>query len=228
MLGFKDKKEDGLSLVPAAQKLIDQINNRWASREKSDQEIITKQDSREITISKNLEGSSGDSLWLANQLLSYCKGKKAGSIRVSVIHNGNEVASGNHPLIFWTWRNWREDVGNNIKVIFNSQGESDSLEYDIPILVNGQSGVWNGEIPFYDRILTAVNTGSADRSVWNLACRLKELGFIEEAVLPEGRQKYPKNAIRQLQDYMGLDRTEYNEKLHRMIWGEFRLSIDTP
>ena len=228
MLGFKDKKEDGLSLVPAAQKLIDQINNRWASREKSDQEIITKQDSREISISKNLKGSSGDSLWFANQLLAYCKGKKAGSIRISVIHNGNEVASGNHPLIFWTWRNWREDVGNNIKVIFNSQGESDSLEYDIPILVNGQSGIWNGEIPFYDRIITAVNTGSADRSVWNLACRLKELGFIEEAVLPEGRQKYPKNAIRQLQDYMGLDRTEYNEKLHRMIWGEFRLSIDTP
>ena len=228
MLGFKDKKEDATGLVPAAQKLVDQINNRWTGREKSDQEIITKQDAREIIISKNLDGSSGDPAWLANQLLAYCKGKKAGSVRISVIHNGDEIASGNHTLFFWTWRNWKEDVGNNIKVIFNSQGESDSLQYDIPILVNGQSGTWNGEIPFYDRILTAVNTGSADRSVWNLACRLKELGFIEEAVLPEGRQKYPKNAIRQLQDYMGLDRTEYNEKLHRMIWGEFRLSIDTP
>ena len=228
MLGFKDKKEDATGLVPAAQKLVDQINNRWPGREKSDQEIITKQDAREIIISKNLGGSSGDPAWLANQLLAYCKGKKAGSVRISVIHNDDEIASGNHTLFFWTWRNWKEDVGNNIKVIFNSQGESDSLQYDIPILVNGQSGVWNGEIPFYDRILTAVNTGSADRSVWNLACRLKELGFIEEAVLPEGRQKYPKNAIRQLQDYMGLDRTEYNEKLHRMIWGEFRLSIDTP
>ena len=228
MLGFKDKKEEGLSLVPAAQKLIDQINNRWTSREQSDQEIITKQDTREITISKTLGGSSRDPLWLANQLLAYCKGKKAGSVRISVIHNGNEVASGNHTLYFWTWRNWKEDVGNNIKIIFNSHGDNDPLPYDIPILVNGQSGVWSGEIPFYDRILGAVNTGSADRSVWNLACRLKELGFIEEAVLPEGRQKYPKNAIRQLQDYMGLDRTEYNEKLHRMIWGEFRLSIDTP
>ena len=228
MLGFKDKKDDGTTLVLAAQKLIDQINIRWANREKSDQEIITKQDAREIIVSKNLGGSSGDSLWLANQLLAYCKGKKAGSVRISIIHNGNEVASGNHALYFWTWRNWKEDVGNNIKVIFNSHGETDSLQYDIPILVNGHSGVWSGEIPFYDRILGAVNTGSADRSVWNLACRLKELGFIEESVLPEGRQKYPKNAIRQLQDYMGLDRTEYNEKLHRMIWGEFRLSIDTP
>lgn len=228
MLGFKDKKEDDSGLVPAAKKLVDQINNRWISREKSDQEIITKQDAREIIVNKNLGGSPGDSSWLANQLLAYCKGKRAGSVRISIIQNEDEIASGNHALYFWTWRNWKEDIGNNIKIIFNSHGENDPLAYDIPILVNGQSGVWSGEIPFYDRILAAVNTGSADRSVWNLASRLKELGFIEEVVLPEGRQKYPKNAIRQLQDYMGLDRTEYNEKLHRMIWGEFRLSINTP
>lgn len=223
-----DLKENSLVLVASAQKLLDQINSRWTKRENTDQQISTKQGTREIIISKNLEGSSNDSLWLANQLIAYCKGKKAGSVRISVIYNGDEVASGNHTLYFWSWRNWKEDVGNNIKVVFSSHGENDPLPYEIPIIINGQSGVWNGEIPFYDDILRSINTSSADKSVWNLACRLKELGFIEEAVLPEGRQKYPKNAIRQLQDYMGLDRTEYNEKLHRMIWGEFRLSIDTP
>ena len=227
MLDLKEK-ESSLVLVASAQKLIDQINARWTKREKADQQINKKQDAREITISKNLGGASNDSSWLANQLIAYCKGKKAGSIRISVIHNGDEIASGNHTLYFWSWRNWKEDIGNNIKVVFNSHGENDPLQYEIPILINGKSGIWNGEIPFYDDILRAINTTSADKSVWNLACRLKELGFIEEAVLPEGRQKYPKNAIRQLQDYMGLDRTEYNEKLHRMIWGEFRLSIDTP
>lgn len=228
MLGFKDKKDDAPVLTPAAQKLLAQIDNRWAKREKTEQEIATKQDTRQIVISKNLGDHPNDSSWFANQLISYCKNKRAGSVRISVIYNDNEVASGNHSLCYWTWRNWKDSVGNNIKIIFSSHGESDPLPYDIPILVNGQSGVWNKEIPFYDRILYAINTGSADRSVWNLACRIKELGFIEEAVLPEGRQKYPKNAIRQLQDYMGLDRTEYNEKLHRMIWEEFRLSINTP
>lgn len=228
MLDLEDKKESGLTLIASAQKLVDQINNRWTKREKTDLKLNTKQDAKEITISKNLGGSPNDSLWLADQLAAYCKGKKSGSVRLSVIYSGDEIASGNHTLYFWSWRNWKENVGNNIKIVFNSHGENDPLEYEIPILVNGQGGVWNGEIPFYDDILKSINTMSADRSVWNLACRLKELGFIEEAVLPEGRQKYPKNAIRKLQDYMGLDRTEYNEKLHRMIWGEFRLSIDTP
>lgn len=228
MLGFKEKKDDAPTIIPAAQKLVDQINNRWTKREKTEQDITTKQQTREVVISKDLDGSSGDAKWLANQLLAYCKGRKPGSIRLSIVQNGDEIASGNHSLYLWTWRNWKEDIGNNIKIVFNTQGENDLLEYDVPILVNGDSGVWSGEIPFYDRIVSAVYAGSADRSVWNLACRLKELGFIEESVLPEGRQKYPKNAIRKLQDYMGMDRSEYNEKLHRMIWGEFRLSIDTP
>lgn len=228
MMGFKDKKDNAPTIIPAAQKLIDQIDSRWIKREKTNQEITTKQDTREIIISKNLDGSLRDASWLADQLLAYCKARKPGSVRLSIIQSGDEIASGNHTLYLWTWRNWKEDIGNNIKIVFNNQGESDLLEYDIPILVNGDSGIWSGEIPFYDRIVSAVYAGSADRSVWNLACRLKELGFIEESVLPEGRQKYPKNAIRKLQDYMGIDRSEYNEKLHRMIWGEFRLSIDTP
>lgn len=227
MLDLKEK-ESVLKLVPSAQKLINQIDSRWSKRNKIQNNISTKQETREVVVSKDLNGSDRDSLWLANQLVAYCKGKKAGSVRLSVIYNGNEVASGNHTLYFWSWRNWKEDIGNNIKIVFNSHGETDPLEYDIPILVNGQSGVWDGEVPFYDLIIASINTGSPNKSVWGLACRLKELGFIEEAVLPEGRQKYPKNAIRQLQDYMGLDRTDYNEKLHRMIWGEFSLSIDTP
>lgn len=228
MLGFKDKKEETPMLIPAAQKLDSQITKRWQSRERTDQVILTKQDTRELVINKEIDGSEGDAEWLANQLLAYCKNRKPGSIRISVIQNDDEIASGNHALYFWVWRNWKNSIGNNIKVLFDTRGEDDTMEYDIPILVNGQPGVWTGEKPFFDRIINSINTNYADRSVWNLACRMKELGFIEESVLPEGRQKYPKNAIRYLQDYLGLDRTEYNEQLHRLIWGEFRLSIDTP
>jgi hypothetical protein len=228
MLKFTNKNKEGENVIDSSQRLLFQIDSRWTKRIKSEEELIDNRVSKDLTISKDLNGSYNDSDWLFNQLIAYCKNKRSGSIRISVIQNSDEIASGNHTLYFWQPRNWKEDVGNNIRVTFNTRGESDSMQYDIPILVNGEPGIWNGEKPFFDRVMSAINTGSADKSVWNLACRLKELGFIEESVLPEGRQKYPKNAIRNLQDYMGIDRTEYNEKLHRLIWGEFRLSIDTP
>lgn len=215
-------------LVPSAQQLYSQIDSRWSSRDKEDLKINNKTETREFMINKNLNGSDEDAEWLFIQLLAYCKNKKPGSVRISIIQNENEIASGNHSLFFWQRRNWNDNIGNNIKIVFNTHGEKDSILYDIPILVNGESGVWSKEKPFYDTIVSATFTGAADRSVWNLACRLKELGFIEEAVLPEGRQKYPKNAIRNLQDLLGLQRSEYNESLHRLIWNDFSLSIETP
>lgn len=228
MLKFKNKSNDGSNNLDSSKRLLGQINSRWPKRHKSENELVDKRVSKELTISKNLNGSYNDSEWLANQLIAYCKNKNPGSTRISIIQSGDEISSGNHTLYFWKARNWKENIGDNIKIIFNSRGDSDFMQYDIPILVNGESEIWSGEKPFFDRIVSSMYKGSADRSVWNLACRLKELGFIEESVLPEGRQKYPKNAIRNLQDYMGIERTEYNEQLHRLIWGEFRLSIDTP
>jgi hypothetical protein len=225
-LGFK--KTENSEFTPSVQKLLNQLNSRWPKRNQSNPEVTNKQESRQSLVSKNLAGRQDDANWFANQLVAYCKNKKPGSIRVSIIQNEEEIASGNHTLYYWTWRNWSENIGDNIKITFATQGEDDSMEYDIPILVNGESDIWSGEKPFFDRIVNSIYSGSADRSVWNLACRLKELGFIEEPVLPEGRQKYPKVGIRNLQNYMGLVRTEYNEELHRNIWGEFRLSINTP
>lgn len=221
MLGFKDKSSTQ-DLPQGPHQLLKQINYRWSSRQTNDNELCNRQ----LVINKILNGSFDDAEWLANQLAAYCKNKNAGSIRILSIQNADEIASGEYPMFFWTWRNYTEDIGNNIKIVFSPQGENDPMNYNIPILVNGQPNIWNKEKPFYDRIRNAIQTNSADRSVWNLACRLKELGFIEEAVLPEGRQKYPKNAIRMLQDYMGLDRTEYNEQIHRFIWKEFRISTD--
>ena len=225
MLSFKKTEDSGL--VPSAQKLNDQINSRWTKREQGQISIATKQESREIIINKNLNGSLRDDIWLTDQLIAYCKNKKPGSVRISIIQDSDRVASGNHTSYWWTLRNWTEDILDNIKITFAFQTEHDPMSYDIPIL-NADSDIWSGEVPFFDRIINSINTSSADRSVWNLSCRLKELGFVEEAVLPEGRQKYPKVGIRNLQDYMGLQRTEYNEELHRKIWGEFRISDNTP
>jgi hypothetical protein len=228
MLKFRNKKDGEDKSLDSSERLLSQINSRWSGRIKLENELVDHKISKQLTIEKNLNGSYNDANWLVNQLLAYCKNRRSGSVRISIIQDGNEIASGNHPLYFWKLRNWKEDIGNKISITFGTRGDSDSMQYDVPILVNGESGIWNGEKPFYDRIIAAINTGTADRSVWNLTCRLKELGFIEETVLPEGRQKYPKNAIRNLQDYMGIDRTEYNEVLHRLIWGEFALSLDTP
>lgn len=215
-------------LVPSAKKLLDQIDARWGNREKTDLSINDKRDTRRIVVPHALGGSDGDADWLSGQIAAYCKNKKAGSVRVSTIFSTNEVASGTHPGFFWKWRTWNADIGEEIHILFSSHGEKDAMEYDIPILVNGESGIWNEETPFYDRLINAIERNDADRSVWNLACRLKELGFIESSVLPEGKQTYPKNAIRMLQDYMGLERTPYNEDLHWKIWGELRLSYLEP
>lgn len=217
-----EKPKSGIFL--SSEQLLNQINYRWPFREIVEEE----NDGKQIIISKNLNGSLDDAEWFAKQIVAYCKNKTAGAIRIHSIQNENEIASGNHAMFFWTWRTYKENINNNVKIIFSTIGSNDPMDYYIPILINGRSGIWNKEKPFYDTLRNSIQTNSADKNVWNLACKLKELGFIEESVLPEGRQKYPKNGIRMLQDYMGLDRTEYNEQLHRLIWNEFRISIDYP
>lgn len=220
MQQIKEKNET--EFLQGPHQLLKQINYRWSSREIMDNEL----QQRQLVISKNLNGSKGDSDWLAKQLAAYCKNKKPGFVRLYSIENEDQFSSGQHAMFFWTWRDCDNDLNNNIKIIFSTHGENDSMDYWVPILINGQPDIWSKEVPFYDTLRTSIQTNATDRNVWNLACKLKELGFIEESVLPEGRQRYPKNAIRLMQDYFGLDRTEYNENLHRFIWGEFKISID--
>jgi hypothetical protein len=113
-------------------------------------------------------------------------------------------------------------------ISFTTQGQTDATPFNIPILVNGKGDVWDGHVPFFDILQDAIKAGAANRATWRLACRLKELGFYEGNVQPEGKQAYPKNAVRAMQDYMGWERRDYDQKTHRAIWKELRISNNEP
>ena len=231
------KRDEGVSapsptLVAGANVLRSQIANRWPERSKSFDEMVGHQDHKglyhDIVIDvSSLNGSKHDDRWLADQLVAYAKNRKTANDRIAYVIFDGEVASPTYPKHHWSWRN-TNIAYNSLFVSFTTHFEDDATEFDIPILVNSQPGVWDGNVPFFDTLSDAIALNAPNTATWRLACRLKELGFYEGQVLPEGKQTYPKNAIRKMQDYMGWDRTEYNEKIHRVIWKELRLSNNNP
>lgn len=221
----------------------DQINKRWPDRDKRSDGILGdaahsarqsdhNPDSRgfvhALDIDEDLRGSANDNVWLADQIIAYPRMRRSGSNRLKYVVYEEKIASGTYPNHFWTWRG--DNYGHTIHmhISFTTQGESDSTPFDIPILSNGVRGVWDGHAPFFDVLQNAIASGSANKATWRLACRLKELGFYEGSVAPEGIQKYPKNAIRAMQDYMGWERRDYDQKTHRAIWKELKISNNEP
>lgn len=233
MSWFKKEEDGSPRLVAGADTLINQINNRWPTRSKSGEDNQYRIDGRnlihELDVNVDgLNGSSNDNEWLLDQMAVYLKSKRPGFERISYLTYKNRVASSTYPKYFWVWRNSHEDSGNLLHISFTTKFESDPLAFDIPILQNAQSALWDGQVPFYNTLSDAIALGSPNPGTWRLACRLKELGFYEGQVLPEGQQAYPKNAVRKLQDFMGLDRGNYDEALHKLIWKEFTLSFPEP
>lgn len=221
----------------------DQINNRWPDRDKrsdgikGDDAHAARQsdhnpDSRgyvhALDIDEDLRGSKNDNIWLADQIIAYARMKRAGSARLKYVVYENEIASGTYPDHFWTWRG--DNYGHTIHmhISFTTKGEEDKSLFEIPILVDGQRGVWDGHAPFFDVLQDAIKANAANKATWRLACRLKELGFYVGNVQPEGKQGYPKNAVRAMQDYMGWQRRDYDQKTHKAIWKELRLSKEAP
>ena len=220
------------SLVAGANVLRSQINNRWASRSKSLDEMVGPHDHKGIYHSivvdvSGLNGSKNDARWLVDQLAAYARSRKTANDRLAYLMYDGEVASPTYAKHYWTWRN-TDAPHSSLLVSFTTYFEDDATEFDVPILVNSQPGVWDGNVPFFDTLSDAIALNAPNTATWRLACRLKELGFYEGQVLPDGKQAYPKNAIRKMQDYMGWDRTEYNEQIHRVIWKELKLSSDNP
>lgn len=219
-----------------------QVNKRWPERDKASDGVLGdashaarqsdhNPDSRgyvhAVDIDEDFRGSKHDNRWFADQLIAYARMKRAGSTRLKNVVYEQQVASGTYANHFWTWRNGDYGHTKHIHVSFSNVGEQDKNEFNIPILY-GQSGVWDGHVPYFDILQDAYKSGAANKATWRLACRLKELGFYEGTVLPEGKQSYPKNAIRNMQDYMGWQRREYDEKVHRAIWKELTLSSPEP
>lgn len=214
------------------------VNKRWPDRDKRSDGVLGDADhSTRISdhnpdskgcvhaqdIDADLRGSKNDTRWFADQLIAYARLKRAGSARFKNIVFADQVASGTYPDHYWSWRDGSYGHQHHIHISYSTQGENDGMDFNIPILY-GISGVWDGAVPFYDVLVNAVKSGAANKATWRLACRLKELGFYEGTVLPEGKQGYPKNAIRAMQDYMGWERRDYDQKLHKAIWKELSVS----
>lgn len=213
-------------LVAGAQAISDQITSRWPNAKVLPSESnysASKSLAYSISVDLNSEDSSFTE-WLANQIIAFCRYKNAGYVRINSIRYQNMVASGTHSMFFWVWRTCDYDIGNKIEIDFTTYGETDDTPFSIPILNGKSSDNLVLESPNIDSLLDSIYSQSATKSTFLLARRMKELGFLDENVAPEGKQKYPKNAIRKMQDYMGLERTEYNQDLHWKIWGEMTIS----
>ncbi len=221
----------------------DQINKRWPNRDKrsdgikgddahaarqSDHNPDSQGFVHALDIDEDLRGSKNDNVWLADQIIAFARMKRPTSNRLKYLVYEDRIASGTYANHFWTWRG--DNYGHEIHmhISFTTQGQTDATPFNIPILVNGKGDVWDGHVPFFDILQDAIKAGAANRATWRLACRLKELGFYEGNVQPEGKQAYPKNAVRAMQDYMGWERRDYDQKTHRAIWKELRISNNEP
>lgn len=226
--------------VASVSVLTNQINKRWPDRQKNDDNISSNSkvhsslindynpDSKGAThaldIDKNFSGSQYDVNWFSDQLIAYARNKKPGSQRIKNVAFEDNIASGTYPSHYWTWRNGDYGYFDYIHISFTTAGESDSMQFDIPILVNGEAGMWDGSVPFFDILMNAMRSGASNTATWRLACRLKELGFLEGPVLPDGKQAFPTKAIKNMQDYMGWNRDPYNENIHKTIWKQLKIS----
>lgn len=239
----KEEKQMSWKPVAGITTLKRQVDSRWPNRDKRSDGILGDADHaarvsdhnpdgrgyvHALDIDEDLKGSKHDNRWLADQIIAYARMKRSGSNRLKYVVYENEIASGTYAKHFWTWRGDDHGHENHMHISFTTQGEQDGLEFEIPILVNGEGGLWDGHAPFYDVLLDTIALNAANKATWRLACRLKELGFYESPVQPEGMQKYPKNAIRNMQDYMGWQRRDYDEKTHRAIWKELKISNKEP
>jgi len=218
--------------------MTDQVNKRWPKRDKATDGVVGDSnhaarisdhnpDSKGLVhaqdLDKDLKGSKNDMRWFADQLIAYARGNVGGSARFKNIVFEDQVASGSYSDHNWTWRDGNYGHFDHIHISYSTKGETDGMAFNIPILY-GQGNVWDGTAPFYDIVASAAKTGAANKATWRLACRLKELGFYEGTVLPEGKQGYPKNAIRTMQDWMGWTRRDYDVVTHKSIWKEFAIS----
>jgi hypothetical protein len=217
-----------------------QIDERWAKRDhasdgiKGDSAHASRisdhnEDSQgyvhALDVDEDLKGSKYDNVWLSDQIIANARLRRSGSVRLKNVVYENRVASGTYPNHFWTWRN-DPSLGHehHMHISFSTHGQEDGMDFTVPILTDGVGKVWDGVVPFYDVLENAISSGTANKATWRLACRMKELGFYDGTVQPEGKQAYPKNAIRSMQDYMGWDRREYDQKVHKSIWKEITVS----
>lgn len=220
-----------------------QIDDRWPKRDKASDGILGDSDHASrisdhnpdgrgyvhaLDIDEDFKGSEFDNRWYADQLIAFARMNQPGSARLKYVVYENQIASGTYPSVDWEWRNG--DYGHTIHIhtSFTRVGENDATPFQIPILF-GTPNLWDGVDPYYDVLADAEKSGAKNRATYRLACRLAELGFYEGKPLPEGKQAFPTNAIKKMQDYMGWERTDrYLPRNHRAIFKKLELSFKEP
>jgi hypothetical protein len=235
----KEEKKMGWKPVEGITTLRRQVDKRWPNRDKRSDGILGdaahaarksdhNPDSRgyvhALDIDEDFRGSNMDSEWFARQLIAYARNRYAGSARLKYVVYEDRIASPTYSRQFWSWRNGEWGHQHHIHVSFTTHGEQDGSNFDLPILVDGKPGLWDGKIPFFDVLEDAISSGAKNKATWRLACRLAELGFFTGDPAPLYQQGYPKNAVRKMQDWMGWERSEYNEKTHEAIFGKVPFS----
>ncbi len=228
-------------LVAGGEVLRDQINKRWAKRDKASDGWIGDSDHaarisdhnpdgrglvHAIDIDEDFRGSEYDNRWYADQLVAYARTKQSGSARLKYVVYEQQIASGTYAATYWEWREGNYGHTEHIHTSFTRVGENDDTPFQIPILF-GTPDLWDQVDPYYDILADAEKSGEKNRATFRLACRLAELGFYEGKPLPEGKQGFPSNAIKKMQDYMGWERTDrYMPKTHRAIFKKLKLSFE--
>jgi hypothetical protein len=227
-------------LVPAGVTLRDQINERWKGRDKasdgwvgdaahasrpSDHNPDAQGWVHAIDIDADLRGSQYDIDWFAEQLIAYARVRRQGSKRLKNIVWDDQVASGTYEGTFWVFRGSGYGHTQHVHVSFTDQAETNGNQFDLPIFT-GKNNIWDGVVPFFDVLDKASNTAQKNKATHRLACRLKELGFYQGVVLPEGQQGFPTTAVTYMQDWMGWEVRPYSAKTHKAIWRELRISGD--
>lgn len=218
-------------LVAAGVTLRDQINDRFPKRDKSSDGWIGDSSHQARPSDHNPDaqgwvhaididedfGAKGDNRKFADQLIAYARDRRKGSERLKYTVYEDKVASGTYDDTFWVWRGSGYGHTHHIHVSFTEAAEKDGREFDLPIFYNGQ---WDGNVPALASVLKAQKDASVkNRAAYRLACRLKDKGFYQGDVRPEGEQGYPRKAVEAFQKSVGADPTgNYGLSLHKKIF----------
>jgi hypothetical protein len=221
-------------LVAAGVTLRDQVNKRWANRDKrsdgwigdsahqarpSDHNPDRNGWVHAIDLDHDFFGpnrGSGEAEKFANELIKLARdGKDRGRLKY-VVYN-NRIASGTHRNQYWTWRRGNWGHTQHIHVSFTSKAQTDGSDFPLPIFNINE---WDGVVPQINN----VNAAAADPSLmnvaaWRLACRLKDLGFYNGNVNPKYSQGYPRRAVENFQKAQGWKGSgNYGQKTHNAIF----------
>lgn len=220
-------------LVPAGVTLRDQVNKRWPKRDKASDGWIgdSAHQSRPrsdhnpdrngwvhaIDIDEDF-GVNGDNRKFANQLVAYAREQRVGSERLKYVVYEDQVASATYPSTYWTFRGSGYGHTHHIHVSFTDAAQLSGKEFDLPILYDG---LWDGYTPEHSTVrMASLDPNTKNTATWRVAARLKDKGFYQGEVQPNGQQGYPVKAVEAFQRASGMEPSgKYTLLTHKKLFG---------